>query len=176
MVAIVAVVLLAPLGNRIRRGMTKRSRPVPTAASPTLAVQLDETWFVTFTSGPYPASPDGREQYVTAIAAVDRVDGEHVALRWRDTGSFPSSVPIKLLEATQVYRFRDDGDARRRVRVQNEGLRAQGPGGIVTGWGWRAHRRSPHGIVFARYEALSPVDKKAMEADADLDSYDLKSL
>lgn len=176
LIAIVAVVLLAPLGSRLRTRMKQRSEPASPRAPPTLAEQLDETWFVTFTSGPYAIGPDGREQYATAIAAVDRVEGDDVALRWRDKGSFPTNVPIKLLEAAEVHRFRNDGGAQRRVRVQNDGLRTQGPGGVVTSSGWRAHRGSPHQIAFARYEALSSEDRKAMEADADLDTYDLEAL
>lgn len=176
LLSIVVVLLVAPVGPRIRARAMKGSRRAPPPAPPTLADQLDETWFVTFTSGPYPAGSDGRVQYATAIAAVDRVEGDDVALRWRDKGSFPASVPIKLLEAARVYRFRGDTDDRRRVRVQNEGLRAKGPGGVVTGSGWRAHPSSPHQIAFARYKDLRSEEKTVMEADADLDSYDLEAL
>lgn len=176
LLSIVVVVLVAPVGARIRARAIEGSRRPPPTAPPTLAEQLDETWFVTFTSGPYPAGSDGRVQYVTAIAAVDRVEGDDVALRWRDKGNFPARLPIKLLEATRVYRFRGDGEARRRVGVQNDGLRARAPGGVVTGSGWRAHQLSPHQIAFARYKDLNSEDKKAMEADADLDAYDLNAL
>lgn len=170
------VVLMAPVGARVRAVAKKRARRASPPAPPALADQLDETWFVTFTSGPYPTQPDGRVQYVTAIAAVDRVDGADVILRWRDKGSFPARVPAKLLEASRVHRFRGDGDNRRRVRVQNDGLVAKAPGGVVTGSGWRAHQQSPHQIAFARYTDLGPEDRAAMEADADLDSYDLDAL
>ncbi|MBL8778303.1 MAG: hypothetical protein JNK12_20360 [Acidimicrobiales bacterium] len=176
LLSIIAVVLVAPVGTRIRARAVQGSRHAPPPAPPTLVEQLDETWFVTFTSGPYPAGSDGLVQYATAIAAVDRVEGDEVVLRWRDKGSFPARVPIKLLEATRVYRFRGDGDDRRRVRVENDGLRVQGPGGVVTGSGWRAHQRSPHQIAFSRCKDLSSEDKMVMEADADLGSYDLEGL
>jgi hypothetical protein len=171
------VVLVAPIGTRVLAALArKRARRASPPAPPPLADQLDETWFVTFTSGPFPTQPDGRVQYATAIAAVDRVEGDDVVLQWRDKGSFPARVPVKLLEATNVHRFRGDVDNRRRVRVQNDGLRAKAPGGVVTGSGWRAHRHSPHQIAFARYTDLGSEDKAAMEADADLDSYDLDAL
>jgi hypothetical protein len=138
--------------------------------------RLDETWFVSFTSGPYPIGEDRREQYVTAIAAVDQVSGDDVSLLWRDRGSLPTSVPIKLLQAPHVHRFRTSAEGAYRIRVQNEGLRSTGPGGVITGTGWQAHRNSPDRIAFARYRNLSPDDQKSMEADADLDTYDLDAL
>lgn len=174
--AIICVVVLTSLGQRVRRWLNGRSSATLTPAPPTLAEQLDETWFVTFTSGPYHTGPDDREQYATAIAAVDRVEGESVSLQWRDDGAFPTTVPVKLLEAREVYRFRNGGDAPRRVRVRNDGLYSPSPGGVITGSGWRAHRGSPHRIAFARYRDLSTGDQQVMERDADLDTYDLDSI
>ena len=175
-ITIIALAWLVPMGRRVRDRVRAWSTPAPPSPSPGLAERIDETWFVTFTSGPYRTAPDDREEYVTAIAAVDGIDGDDVKLRWRDQGSFPSSVPIKLLTAHRVGRFRGLGDERRLVSVQNDGLRYSGPGGVVTGSGWRLHDSSPHRIAFARYAVLSPADKAAMEADADLDTYNLDAL
>ncbi len=101
--AIICVIVLTSLGQRFRRWLNRRSSATPTSAPLTLAEQLDETWFVTFTSGPYNTGPDDRERYATAIAAVDRVEGESVSLQWRVGGAFPTTVPVKLLEAREVY-------------------------------------------------------------------------
>ncbi len=160
--------------NCFRRLVTRRQSrpdaiPVPLLEDAHKATgAIAPGWFVTFTAGPYPTAQDARGRYATAIAEVVGVDGETVALEWRDRSRLPSAIPVRLLDSDRVVKTRDG----QRVSTSNRGLRLE-PGSVVTSPGWAAHLATPYRAVDTRVSHLSENQRNSFEAEADLSIYDL---
>lgn len=178
LVALLPAALMIYFSLRARIGayrMTRRSVEKPPRRLEDLYKakgMITPGWFVSFTSGPYPTRDDPRGEYATAIAEVVHVEGDEVHLSWRDRAKLPLQVPVQLLDANEIVRFRDG----RRVRTQNSGLRIPSPGSIVTSLGWAAHRNSPWQVAFVRFSDLEAEHQRAMEADGVLSTYDIDGL